>query len=92
MCHRWAEPVLTAFVAIAVIASFLLNRAPLECRQTNVDLVAARLLKEAAPNDYIIVNPWYFGVSLTLLPRGRRLDDVAAAGRPRGASLRFVEG
>ena len=34
VCHRWAESVLTVFAAITVSASFLLNRAPLACRQT----------------------------------------------------------
>jgi hypothetical protein len=32
-------------------------------RQTTVDLVAQRLQQEASPNDLIVVNPWFFGVS-----------------------------
>ncbi len=63
VCHRWAQPALTVFAAITVIVSFMIGLPALECRQTNVDLVAVRLAREAAPNDYIVVNPWYFGVS-----------------------------
>jgi hypothetical protein len=33
-------------------------------RQSNIDLVAAKLKESAKPDDFIIVNPWYFGVSL----------------------------
>jgi hypothetical protein len=36
---------------------------PLRSRQTNLDLVAAALGASAAPNDLIIVNPWFFGVT-----------------------------
>ena len=33
-------------------------------RQTNVDLVAAKLESVAAPDDLIIANPWYFGLGM----------------------------
>ncbi|HEY2738792.1 MAG TPA: hypothetical protein VGK45_10330 [Thermoanaerobaculia bacterium] len=32
-------------------------------RQTNVDLVAARVAAAAAPDDLVVVNSWYYGVS-----------------------------
>ncbi len=32
-------------------------------RQTNVDLVAARVAASAAPDDLVVVNSWYYGVS-----------------------------
>ena len=34
-----------------------------KCRMTNLDLIASQLQKHAAPDDFIIVYPWYFGVS-----------------------------
>ena len=62
-CHHWARLAVTALATVATIASLLFGTPALECRQTNVDIIASRLIKEAAPNDYIIVHPWYFGVS-----------------------------
>jgi len=32
-------------------------------RQTNIDLVAARVAASAAPDDLVVVNSWYYGVS-----------------------------
>ena len=32
-------------------------------RQTNVDLVAEMIHRQASPNDLVVVNPWYLGVS-----------------------------
>ena len=32
-------------------------------RQTNIDLVAARVGAEAKPGDLILVHPWYYGVT-----------------------------
>jgi hypothetical protein len=69
-CHRWAQPALTAFAALTTSATFLFGIPALECRQTNVDVIAARLIKEVAPNDYIIVNPWYLGVSFERYYKG----------------------
>ncbi|MEY2489502.1 MAG: hypothetical protein QOC70_1444, partial [Verrucomicrobiota bacterium] len=35
----------------------------LHFRQTNVDVVAAQLLREAAPEDLILINSWNYGIS-----------------------------
>lgn len=35
----------------------------LNCRFTNVDLAAEYLMKEASPQDYLLVTPWYLGIS-----------------------------
>jgi hypothetical protein len=41
----------------------MLQEISCRCRQTNVDLITARLSAEVAPNDYVIVHPWYCGVT-----------------------------
>ena len=40
------------------------------CRETNVDLVAATLSSEVAPNDYVIVYPFYCGVTFQRYYKG----------------------
>jgi hypothetical protein len=39
-------------------------------RQTNIDLIAARLREEAKPNDLILVHPWYCGVTFNRYYQG----------------------
>jgi hypothetical protein len=39
-------------------------------RSTNIDLVAAELTRVARPDDLIVVNPWFFGVSFARYYRG----------------------
>jgi uncharacterized membrane protein len=34
-------------------------------RQTNLDVIAARLEAEAGPRDLVVVNPWFLGVTLS---------------------------
>ena len=40
-------------------------------RQTNMDQVAQKLANEAGPNDLIVCNPWYLGVSFNRYYRGK---------------------
>ncbi len=35
----------------------------LDCRFSNMDLVTGRLVKEISPQDYVLVTPWYLGIS-----------------------------
>jgi hypothetical protein len=35
----------------------------LNCRFSNMDLVASRLMREISPQDYIVVTPWHLGIS-----------------------------
>ena len=49
--------------AVTISTTFLFELPAVKCRQTNVDLIAARLSSEVAPNDYVIVHPWYCGVT-----------------------------
>ena len=44
--------------ALTISTTFLFELPAVKCRQTNVDLIAARLSTEVAPNDYVIVHPW----------------------------------
>ena len=69
-CHRRAQPALITFAALTTVATLLCETPALKCRQTNVDVIAARLIKEAAPDDYIIVNPWFCGVSFARYYKG----------------------
>jgi len=41
-----------------------------QCRQTNIDLIAAELRERAKPNDLILVHPWYYGITFDRYYRG----------------------
>jgi hypothetical protein len=60
---RWAQPAAMILAALTISATSLFELPAVKCRQTNVDLIAARLSTEVAPNDYVIVYPWYCGVT-----------------------------
>jgi hypothetical protein len=42
----------------------------LNWRFTNIDLVAQRLAKEAGPDDFIVVSPWYCGITFDRYYKG----------------------
>jgi hypothetical protein len=60
---RWARPVATILAVLTISTTFLFELPAVKCRQTNVDLIAAGLSNEVAPNDYVIVHPFYCGVT-----------------------------
>jgi hypothetical protein len=60
---RWARPAAMILAALAISTTFLFELPAVKCRQTNVDLIAAGLSTEMAPNDYVIVHPFYYGVT-----------------------------
>jgi hypothetical protein len=60
---RWTRPVAMIFAALTISATFLFEVPVVKCRQTNMDLIAARLSSAVAPNDYVIVHPWYCAVT-----------------------------
>jgi hypothetical protein len=60
---RWARPAAMILAALAISATFLFELPAVECRQTNVDLIAVRLSSEVAADDYVIVHPWYCGTT-----------------------------
>jgi hypothetical protein len=55
-----------ATIALAIPAA----RSDLDWRFTNIDLVAQRLTKEAGPGDFIIVNPWFCGITFDRYYKG----------------------
>jgi hypothetical protein len=58
---QWSRP---AVAALAVLVSIPLCCKDVMLRQSNVDLVAAKLKQSAQPGDLILVSPWYYGISL----------------------------
>jgi hypothetical protein len=60
---RWVRPAAIILAALTISTTFLFELPAVTCRQTNVDLVAADLSSEVAPNDYVLVYPFYCGVT-----------------------------
>jgi len=60
---RWTRPAALILAALTISTTFLFALPAVKCRQTNVDLIAARLSSEVGPNDYVIVYPFYCGVT-----------------------------
>jgi hypothetical protein len=59
----WARPAATILALLTISTAFVFELPPVICRQTNVDVIAAELSTQVAPNDYVIVHPWYCGVA-----------------------------
>jgi hypothetical protein len=64
---RVARPVLAAAIAVT---SLPLTWHEVNSRQTNMDLIAAKLTQSARPGDLIIVSPWFMGISFDRYYRG----------------------
>ena len=60
---RWTGPAAIILAAITISTTFLFEVPAVKCRQTNVDVIAARLATEVSPTDYVIVYPWYCGIT-----------------------------
>jgi hypothetical protein len=60
---NWVRPFLVAFAVVTTGLSFRTAPAILQNRQTNLDMLADQLSSEAQPNDFIVVNNWYYGVT-----------------------------
>jgi hypothetical protein len=67
---RWARPAAIILAALTISMAFRFELPAVKCRQTNVDLVAARLSSEVAPNDYVIVYPFYCGTTFNRYYKG----------------------
>jgi hypothetical protein len=67
---RWARPAAMILAAVTVSTAFMFELPAVKCRQTNVDLIAATLSSEVAPNDYVIVHPFYCGVTFQRYYKG----------------------
>ena len=66
----WARPAAMIVAATAISTTFLFELSAVKCRMTNVDLVAAALSSGVAPKDYVIVHPWYCGVTFERYYKG----------------------
>lgn len=60
-CH--ARAAVFGFALTTVIGAVIFSRGELDWRFTNLDFVAQRLVRDAGPEDFIIVTPWYCGIS-----------------------------
>jgi hypothetical protein len=60
---RWAQTAAVILATLTIFTTFLFGLPGVKCRQTNLDLIAASLSSEVAPNDYVIVHQWHLGVT-----------------------------
>ena len=66
-CYRgWRLALVILMAFVPLITGVSLARQ----RQTNIDLIAARLRDQAKPNDLILVYPWYCGVTFNRYYQG----------------------
>jgi hypothetical protein len=71
LCTTWRWR--AARLALAVLAALVIVPGAIQqvaVRQTNVDEVARYIEKGATPDDLVVVNPWYLGISFTRYYRG----------------------
>lgn len=66
----WARLAAMILAVVTIFLTFLFELPAVKCRQTNVDLLAATLSNEVAPNDYVIVHPFYCGVTFKRYYKG----------------------
>ena len=61
--HAWARKIRLALVLLMAGVSVLPTWQQVQIRQTNLDLVAARLGQAAVKEDLVVVDPFYLGIS-----------------------------
>jgi hypothetical protein len=67
---RWARPAAMILAALTISSAIVFDLPAMKCRQTNVDLIATRISTEVAPNDYVIVYPFYCGTTFNRYYKG----------------------
>jgi hypothetical protein len=60
---RHARAAILSFSILTVVMVIPAARDDLSQRFTNIDLVAQRVAAEAGPDDFIVVTPWYCGIT-----------------------------
>jgi len=60
---RHTRAAVFGFAIITVLMAIPAARNDLNWRFTNIDLVAQRVAAEAGPDDFIVVTPWYCGIT-----------------------------
>jgi hypothetical protein len=68
--HRHLSLAMLAFAVGTALTAFPLARVEALQRFTNVDVIARLLAREAAPEDYVVVSPWFCGISFARYYRG----------------------
>ncbi|CAN5561029.1 hypothetical protein BH20VER1_BH20VER1_05950 [soil metagenome] len=62
LAQRWGGALRMALAAAIALLSFAPTLEAIQLRQTNIDLVAAKLQESVAEGDVVVVMPWYLGV------------------------------
>jgi hypothetical protein len=70
LASRHFRAAIFGFAAMTLALAIPAAPGDLNWRFTNVDLVAQRLTKEAGPGDFIIVSPWYCGITFDRYYKG----------------------
>ncbi|MEK6775290.1 MAG: hypothetical protein AABY87_00235 [bacterium] len=60
-----------ALALLILVSTYIPVWNTVRMRQTNMDLIAAKLKDVATPDDIILVNPWYLGVTFQRYYKGR---------------------
>jgi hypothetical protein len=60
---RWPRWTRLAVAVVVVAVALPVSVARLAIAQTNIDVIAARLERDARPGDLIVVNPWWLGIT-----------------------------
>jgi hypothetical protein len=67
---RIGRVILFGGVAATSVIAIVFGLRDLNCRLTNIDLVAGYLRQNLAPQDYVVVTPWYMGITFDRYYRG----------------------
>jgi hypothetical protein len=70
LTRRHFRAAIFGFAAMTIVLAIPAAQGDLNWRFTNVDLVAQRLTKEAGPHDFIIVSPWFCGITFDRYYKG----------------------
>jgi hypothetical protein len=71
LASRHLRAAIFGFAAMTIVLAIPAAHRDLKQRFTNVDLLAKRLTQEAGPQDFIIVSPWYCGISFNHYYKGQ---------------------
>lgn len=67
---RRLNAIISTFAVVTVLVAIVFARNQVHSRLTNVDSLAQRLNTEAGPDDFIVVSPWYCGISFNRYFKG----------------------
>jgi hypothetical protein len=70
LASRHLRAAVFGFAAMTIVLAIPAAQRDLNWRFTNVDLIAQRLSAEAGPDDFIIVSPWFCGVTFDRYYKG----------------------